>query len=721
MPALLLLVPLLVTAASEPAPELFFSGERAAGRWVEVTPVSSEAGGRVFEVPEGAGSLVLQGAPTGPVMLCVGGKEVATWCERSVLEPGGRVTLHGPVAGTRLTARVRIGRAPAAGALVGVLPEPLAMRRPFGVPILREHGRFVKRIPCDQEGRFSALLAPGRYRLDITTEGGRNEQSEPFTISAPPSVQPQGRRPARTPPVLDLGDLVLEEGLRIEVSVTNSSGLPLAKAKVGAIQETSAGRILHFESNSDAQGRAVLARVDARLPVTVVCTAPGYLRREERFDAVPNAVPCPLSRTAAIQGQILDAEDRPLAGAVVALSESSASTRSDGTFSFEALTPGTYSLTIAAAGFRAVEQTAALAAEERLTLPPVRLQPGEDLLGLVRDSGTGDPVEGATVTVRHPAGGGATTTDEEGRFRLRTGADGPVQLEVDAEGYPTTFAEAPLDLFGSGESLEISLSPGGRIQVAVWDEEEGLPCSGCPVNVTMPGGRSQSLITTGNGEALSSLLATGQYYVALERVESLGTVVRVSGGDDLRWVTVEPGRTVRVEIGDKVSRVTVLFSPPPPPDWTLLAEGLSQQARIPASPDGSFLVRRKDGEVLSLALLLPSGDWVRQTVLPGDMAEPFVRLPLAPTLVTGKLFLEDLSGPSHLLIVSEKDGAVAARFRTAEQGAFSIPHLPPGLYRLLVNDRIVQRFQVTPEMVSDLGTIGSPSVQPIGLPLQLPR
>lgn len=710
MSALLLFVPLLVTmAAPEPSPELFFSGERATGRWVEVTPVSPGAGGRVFEVPEGAGSLLLQDAPAGPVMLCVGGKEVATWCERSVLEPGGRVTIHAPVAGTRLTARVRIGRDPAAGALVGVLPEPLAMRRPFGVPILREHGRFVKRISCDQDGRFTALLAPGRYRLDITTEGGRNEQSEPFTVPAPGSVRPQRRQPARTPPVFDLGDVVLEEGLKVEVSVTDSSGVPLAKAKVGAIQEAPSGRLLHFESISDAQGRAVLARVDARLPVTVVCAAPGFLRREELFDAVPNAVSCPLSRTSAIQGRILDAEDRPLAGALVALPEPTASTCSDGRFSFEALNPGTYALTIAAPGFKAVERTVVLAAEERLTLPPVRLQAAEELLGRVKDGSTGDPVEGATVTVRHPPGGGATTTDEEGRFRLRTGADGPVQLEVGAEGYPVTSAEALPESFGSGEPLEIDLFPGGRVQVAVWNEEEGSPCSGCTVNVTMPGGRSHGLVTAFNGEALSSLLAPGQYYVALERVESLGPVVRVSGGDDLRWVAVEPGKTVRVEIGDKVAHLDVLFTPTPPPDWTLLVEGLSQQTRISPSPDGSFLVRRKEGEALSLSLQLPSGDWVRQAVLPADMAEPSVRLPLASTWVAGKLLREELPVASHvLLLVSEKDGAVAARLRTDEQGAFSVSHLPPGSYRLVVDDLTVQRFQVTPGMPSDLGTIGTP-------------
>lgn len=710
MPALQLLVPLLATmAAPELAPELVLTGERAEGRWVEVTPVSPGSPGRVFDVPDGAGSLRLEGAPGGAVMLCVGGREAATWCERAFLEPGGRVTAHGPAAGTRLTAKVRIGRAPAAGALVGVLPEPLAMRRPFGVPILREQGRFVKRISCNQEGRLSLLLAPGRYRLDITTDGGRNEQSEPFTVPDPRSVRPR-QPPSPTPPTLDLGDVVLEEGLRVEVGVTDSAGLPIGAATVGAIQETPGGRLLHFETVADAQGRAVLTRVDARLPVNVVCAAPGYLRREQSFDVVPNAMPCLLLRTSTIQGRVLDSEESPLAGALVSIPGRSTSTRSDGSFQFESLSPGAYSLAVAAPGFRAVERTASIAAEEQLNLPPVSLEPAEDLVGVVREGSRGDPIEGATVTVRHPPGGGAATTDEEGRFHLRTGADLPVKLEISAAGFPATFAEPPAEVFGSGEPFVIDLFPGGRIQVAVWNEEEDSPCSGCAVNVTMPGGQSQSLITAGNGEALSPLLARGQYYVALERVESLGPVVRVSGGDDLRWATVEPGKTVRVEIGERMSRLAVLFTPSPSPEVTLLVEGLSQQSRISASADGSFLVRRRDGEALALSLQLPSGDWVRQVVIPGDLTESFVRLPLPQTRLAGRLLRDDLPVPSQvLLLVSEKDGAVSARFRTDGQGAFSISHLPPGPYRLLVDDRIVLRFHMASDLPADLGTVAIPS------------
>ena len=171
---------------------------------------------------------------------------------------------------------------------------------------LNEETRSELVVPLVYQDRVIGVLD-----LEHTRRGYFNDDHVRMMTLASPKEVAWLKRAA-----LKVNDYLFEpeEGLKVEVSVADSSGLPLGRAKVGAIQETPSGHLLHFESLSDAQGRAVLARVDARLPVTVVCIAPGYLRREQSFDVVPNAVLCPLSRTSAIQGQVLDAEDRPLAG-----------------------------------------------------------------------------------------------------------------------------------------------------------------------------------------------------------------------------------------------------------------------------------------------------------------------------------------------------------------------------------------------------------------------
>ncbi len=702
----------LLVLVAGPSPALLaqdvrLTGEPAKGRWVEVTPVSPGVRGRVLEVQDGAGSVALQEGPAGPAMLCVGGDGHATVCERVFLEAGKPVTLAGPVSGVLVTGRIRIGRAPAAGARLGFLPDPLPLRRPFGMPLFRKDGRLVKRVTTDGAGGYSVLLAPGQYRLDITTEGGRTEQSEAFLVPDPRSLVPPGKVASKGPPVYDRGDLVLEDGLRVEVDVTDSAGAPLEGVTVGAVQDGEEGRLIEFQTLSDATGHAVLSRIDGSKPVSIVCQAAGRSRFVRRFENVPGSVLCPLARTPSLQGKVLDTEDRPLAGALVALraDERSSTTDKEGSFLFEELSPGAHTLTIAMPGFQPATREVTLEPEERRALPVVRLEPGDLLTGKVVDGVRDEPVAGVTVTVIDPPGAGSAATDENGVFQLTTG--GPVTLEVAASSYPSVFVQADPPL-QEGEPLLIEVFPGGRIQVHVWDEEADAPCTGCPLNITLPGGRSWGLETGGTGEATSPLLAPGQYQVGLERIRSLGSAVHVQSGDETRWAEVRPDRTARVDFGAKTLPLEVVFSPPVPAGWALKVDSPSRRLLLQSGSDGSFQARRKRGEDLALALQSLSGVQVRQTEVPGASEETVLRLPLADTQVTGTLLKEGqpLAGE---LFVTGLDGAVAAQARTDDRGAFLIPFLAPGRYHLtLGGGRILRSFAVEPQHPAELGEIKVP-------------
>ncbi|HVR95548.1 MAG TPA: carboxypeptidase regulatory-like domain-containing protein [Thermoanaerobaculia bacterium] len=154
----------------------------------------------------------------------------------------------------------------------------------------------------------------------------------------------------------------------------------------------------------------------------------------------------------------------------------------------------------------------------------------EVLEGKVVDDLSREPVAGATVTVMDPPGAGSAVSGEEGAFSLPAASEEALLLEVRAEGYPPASVKVAPERQASGEPLEVELLPGGRVHVSPWDEESDIPCTGCSVSL-MVGGRSHSLVTDTQREALSELLAPDQYQVSLVRMRSLGGVVQVSGGD----------------------------------------------------------------------------------------------------------------------------------------------------------------------------------------------
>jgi hypothetical protein len=553
-------------------------------------------------------------------------------------------------------------------------------------------------------------LAPGQYFLEADMPGSRNGESAPFTVPDPARLRRKGDAPT-TPPTLVLDDWSLDEGMQATVSVLDAAGAAIAGAEVSAIEIDAASAPAIAAVRTGTDGRATLTRLDPALALKVGCSAPGYLRSDQTFERVPRDVRCTLARLSSLAGRLVDSDDKPIGGATLTVgrSQHSAESGRSGSFAFAKLPPGRYRLTAAAPGFSALSRNIVVAAGERLDLGTLRLAPADRLFGKVVDAVSGDPVVDAAVAVVEPLGGGSTTTDGQGAFSLAVGSDSDLGLEVRATDFPVKRIVVGSDIRSTeNEPLVIRISRGGRIQVTVWEEGADTPCLGC--SVVLSGGESKTtaLVTDTSGKATSELLEPGEWQAYLETVESIGSVVRVHGGDAIRLTTVEAGAVSHVDLG-RHATLRVVFASPLPAGWSLAAEASSLHSNVPASADGSFAVRRPSGESVALSLFDGSLREVRMAVVPADYSDPVLTLPLPATSLRGAL----MSGKAPLQeravsLVGAVGGSGVASAVTDDRGAFEIPFAPPGVYSLAVDGKPAQVVEVRERRPVDLGVLQLP-------------
>ncbi len=146
----------------------------------------------------------------------------------------------------------------------------------------------------------------------------------------------------------------------------------------------------------------------------------------------------------------------------------------DGSFVFQSLPAGTYTLSVSGALVTA-GGTATVNSGQALTGVPLTLGPGSAISGQVFSQATNQPIAGATIEAFNVAGGGAefdATTNAQGNYDLQGLPPGVYDLVVEAGGFARSVAKA-VDVtagnavqsftFASEAAIggEISLAPGG--------------------------------------------------------------------------------------------------------------------------------------------------------------------------------------------------------------------------------------------------------------------
>lgn len=684
-----------------------------ADAWVEITDLRSGEASRVLVFEKGATRIEVESPPANLALVCSGAERTPVTCEQRFLRAGDEIHLAYP-RGASVIGACFEGGEPAAGAEVAAVPRGLRTRRMFTLPLLLEGEGLHKQVAADKDGRFRLPeLAPGTYHLEIHFPSGRMFHSDAFTVREPPPSRPRGdsaEEPAVA--VLDLGRLEVQSGESVAFFVTDLDARPVEGALVGGGQGDRPENLVNFEGRTDAEGRAVVSGFQGDQPARLGCRKDGYAGDFSEHEIVPAVHECRLTPLVTVVGRVLDGEEEPLEGTTVSVEQSHmrVTTTEQGDFELVALKPGTQTLQVATPGFAAAEVTVELVpGERRRELEPVILEPALPVTGRVVDAEAEAPIPGAEIEVTDPPGLGSVTTDADGAFVLQATSPHGLGLRVSSPGYAAVNGRVPAADLESGEEVEIELSRGGRIEVRVWDEEQGGLCAGCEVWVSDSG--QGPLFTNQEGLVLTAPMAPGSYVVLRPQGRMLGSMVIVEGGYGSKQVEVRANEVTEVVLGEPVAIQVVDFEPPPPVGWLLTGRSPTRSDNYRPTPDGRVELRRRPGEPLTLHLSASGlfGPTVRVGVLPPVDGSGRERVRLPETAVAGVVLRgEEPVAESRIALISAQDGLVWGSARTDAQGRFTIPFAAPGTYLVQVDNRLMQTVVLGRDQRRELGELQVP-------------
>ena len=210
-----------------------------------------------------------------------------------------------------------------------------------------------------------------------------------------------------------------------------------------------------------------------------------------------------LTAVASLSGTLTDAATgQPISGAQLTLGTLTASSGTDGSYTFTQLAAGAAQLAVTAAGYTSATQS-------------VMLQPGAnscnvqlcatsaDISGVIGDAVSGAPLAQATVS----GDAGTATADATGHYTLTGVTPGTHQLTAAATGYAAQTRTVTCNA-GAVTTVNFALPGQGSLQGTITDATSGQPLAGATVTVD-----STAVITNAAGYYTFPTLTAGVYNV----------------------------------------------------------------------------------------------------------------------------------------------------------------------------------------------------------------
>lgn len=581
---------------------------------------------------------------------------------------------------------------PLAGAEVAVPNSVAHVGAPSSWPISGRGGRRSRSdiVRTDTHGRFSLRLSQawaGKRQSLVIAAPGRAVRS----ITLPRLV------PERV--IVDLGEIVLEPGERIEGTIHDREGTPIADARViwspSGREESPGLGAYSMLAGAEAQVDGARFLIDGLRQggaVDLHFSAPGFLPLKlsgVRPDSGP--IEAVLMRGINLIVRVEDENGDDLQCTVVDLRPSGQKGKGGGLRhrctpgpeqSVAGLAPGTYGLTVGAVGFELARDAVLVNSESEMNHTVVRLQPLQaELVGWV--SADGGPLSDAGVRV----GRERVTTDRMGRFELRA-RSGRQVIEVEHPG-TMVASRRRVNLTRGANEVLLDLTErqfGGQVVDAA-----GEPVVGASVSLSSDEIVGVFDTTSGSGGffrlSVQPALYTVRFAARSGELEESADL-RAASLSDRVWRLAGTGRLQVVLHGLSANEEAEVLLSRSPLGWGL--GGFSRRLERPSDavfelPFGEWFVKAK---------ALSTGRLSFTTVdLSADTPEVVADVAFGENHVAGVVRLDGSEAPGVPVFLVAAEGGGLRTVTTGSGGTFSFDGVEPGTW-YVSTDTVVSEIQV---------------------------
>jgi uncharacterized protein (DUF2141 family) len=246
--------------------------------------------------------------------------------------------------------------------------------------------------------------------------------------------------------------------------VRNSqNGLPIPKVNiftVPASQSVTTDDIGQYKIENIAIGEYVVTAEKAgydTVNISVVIQAGQITEADFFLTEVDTSTP---PTTGMIEGTVRDAQTgASISGAVLSTDPTTdvVTSSGDGSYSFENITPGEYTISIAKTGYQNASISVTVTAGKTSRADIVLIQSYGSISGIVKDATTELPIQG--VNIQTDPATSSVTTDSDGRYKISGITPGSFTVKASKAGYAD--AEIPVVVTAGNETAaDIPMQPG---------------------------------------------------------------------------------------------------------------------------------------------------------------------------------------------------------------------------------------------------------------------
>ncbi|GLI84555.1 hypothetical protein ANABIO32_22650 [Rossellomorea marisflavi] len=493
-------------------------------------------------------------------------------------------------------------------------------------------------------------------------------------------------------------------------SIVNVTVLPAATIN-GTITDAVSGLVLPNTTVTLLQGATVIATTTTNASGQYSFTnlvAGNYTVQAARTNYVTGSastsVSTGTSRTVNIALQPLPStitgnvsSGGPIANATVVLTNSAgtvvATTTSDGAgnYTFTGVVPGSYNLSVTAAGFQSQTAGVTTVANQTSIVNFVLVANPGAISGTVRDSVTNAPIPGAVVELLTQTGIllSSTTSDGAGAYTFANLAPGSYQVRAVAAGYGTSTVSAQV-LAGATTTANLFLQQNpGTVSGQVRDAATLLPIQGATV---------QAIDSQGFVIDAFNTDASGQYTFANLLPGSYTFVFTANGyGSRTEGATVTAGGTTILDAeltkiaGTLTGTITDPASAPIPNATVTVFQNNIQIASVLTDGSGNYSIPglAPGSYTVTIGAANYSTITLGTSITGGQTTVLNATLTPNPGTLTGLVTdtgSTPLSGVNITVTTSSGTGTIVATTVTGNDGIYTVTGLAPGNYIVVASN-----------------------------------